>query len=661
MPMAPRGESAHAHGEEAYSDRVGRAGALPFGLVTVAVLLWWAAEGGGYAPTTWYAGAPIFLALLAVVAVTPSRRGRPTARAWAAIALLAAFTAWSFLSIAWAGVQGDAWDGANRTLLYAVVYATFAILWWRPPEAFLVLALFALGTAAIGGFVLVSEGAEAFNGNRLAEPTGYENASAALFLMAFWPAVTLAARPEIHWAGRSLLLAAGGLLLQLALLAQSRGSLVAGGITLLVLVLVSRDRLRVVAVLLLVTAAVAATLLPLLDVVAAGSEAEVRQAVGAVRVAFSLSTVALLLLGALVFLVGQSGRVRGGLPRVASRGRVAAIVTVGLVLVVFFAAAASTFGDAPRPGLETGRYDMWRVAAGEVADHPMLGVGVDNFAVDFARERSTGEEPLYPHSLALRTFSQTGLVGGALFLGFVAAALASALPRRREPDSLSTAVAAAALASGVYWLVHGSIDWLWEIPALGASALALLGLAAGLARSTPRKPVRRRAHSAALAGAGALVVLAAASFALPGLAAIELERGVRAWPDSPDRALLHLERAHGLNPLSERADVVAGTMARLDGDTEQARAAFQRALERNPDDWYVHLQLALLADEGGRSADVLAHLERARLLNPREPAVLHAVSAADLASLAVRGPLGRRPIDCRPVLGLESRCAGGGD
>ena len=250
------------------------------------------------------------------------------------------------------------------------------------------------------GIALATEGAEAFNGNRLAAPTGYENASAALFLMAFWPAVALAARPEVHWAARSLLLAAGGLLLQLALLAQSRGSLVAGGVALLVLVLVSRDRLRLLAVLLLVSAAVAATLVPLLDLVAAGSEAEVRRAVGAERVAVVLSTAALFLVGALVFFVGQTGRVRRGLPQLTARGRVVAVVALCLALAAFCAVAASTLGDAPRPGLETGRYDMWRVAAAEVAEHPLLGVGVDNFAVDFARERSTGEEPLYPHSLA---------------------------------------------------------------------------------------------------------------------------------------------------------------------------------------------------------------------------------------------------------------------
>lgn len=672
-PSAPSAGKAHGHGAEAYNAGLSRAGALPFGLAAVAILLWWAAQEGGYAPTAWYPGALLFLALLAIVTVSPARRTSLTPGGSQAIALLAAFTAWSFLSIAWAGVQGDAWDGANRTLLYFTVYAMFALVRWRAPEGAIVLGLFALGTAAIGGFALLSEGAEAFNGNRLAAPTGYENASAALFLMAFWPAVALAARPEVHWAARSLLVAAGGLLLQLALLAQSRGSVPAGAIALLVLVLVSRERLRVLAVLLLVAAATLATLDSLLDVVAAGTQVEVERAIAQERVAVMLSTGALLVIGALVGLLDRPGRTRGGFLLFASRRKVAAVVTAGLMLVtVGTAAAALTLADAPRPGLETGRYDMWRVAAGEFADRPLLGVGVDNFAVDFARERRTGEEPLYPHSLLLRSFSQTGLVGGALFLGFVAAALAAALPRREKRGGLTGAVVAASVASGVYWLVHGSIDWLWEIPVLGASALALLGLASGLARSTLPRTARTGARSAAaFAGAGALFIAAASSYALPGLAALELERAVRAWPDSPDRAFSLLERSRRLNPLSERADAVAGTLAQRSGQADRARRAFQRALERNPHDWYVHLQLALLDAADRRQAEALTHLERARSLNPRESAVLRAeealsasnsdpaASVADVAQLAVRAPLGRRPVDCKPVLGLASRCTAG--
>jgi hypothetical protein len=665
---APRTGKTQDHEAEAYNDARSRAGVLPFGLVAVGILLWWASAEGGYAPTAWYPGALVFLALLVIVAASPARRASLTARARLAIVLLAAFTAWSFLSIAWAGVQGDAWDGANRTLLYFTVYATFALLCWRAREGAAVLGLFALGTAAIGAFALASDGAEAFSGNRLAAPIGYENASAALFLMAFWPAVALAARPEVHWAARSLLVAAGGLLLQLALLAQSRGSVGGAVIALLVLVLVSRERLRVLAVLLVIAAATLATLDPLLDLVTAGSTAEVERAVDRVRPAVMLSTGALLVIGALLCRLDRPGALRRDRTLTVSHGKVAALVAAGLVLVgVAATAGAATLAEPPRPGLESGRYDMWRVAAGEFAEHPLLGVGVDNFAVDFARERRTGEEPLYPHSLLLRSFSQTGLVGGALFLGFVAAALAAALPRRREPNPLSTAVAAASVAAGVYWLVHGSIDWLWEIPALGAAALALLGLASGLARSIPTRRAADRPHAAALAAAGALSLAAVGSLALPGLAAFELERAVRTWPGSPERALSLLERARRLNPLSERADVVAGALAQRGGQADRARQAFQQALERNPDDWYAHLQLALLAEADGRRVEALTHLERVRSLNPRAEEGLTAgahdpAAALGAARFAVRGPLGRRPVECRPVLGLASRCTvdGGG-
>ena len=669
-PSAPSTGRTQDHGSEAYNDARGRVGALPFGLVALAILLWWSGDEGGYAPTAWYPGALLFLALLAIIAMSRGRRGTVTP----AIVLLAAFTAWSFLSIAWAGVQGDAWDGANRTLLYFTVCATFALLCWRAQEGAIVLGLFALGIAAIGAFALASDGAEAFNGNRLAAPTGYENASAALFLMAFWPAVALAARPEVHWAARSLLVAAGGLLLQLALLAQSRGSVGAAVIALLVLVLVSRERLRVLAVLLVIAAATLATFDPLLDLVDAGTTVEVQQAVEQERLAVMLSTGALLVLGALLCRLDRPGRARRGRTVAVSHRKVAAVVGVGLVLVgVATAAGASTLADAPRPGLESGRYDMWRVAAGEFAEHPLLGVGVDNFAADFARERRTGEEPLYPHSLFLRSFSQTGLIGGALFLGFVAAALAAALPTRRESGSLTNAVAAAAVASGVYWLVHGSIDWLWEIPALGASALAFLGLASGLARSVPRRAPNGARSAVSLAAAGVLLLAAVGSFALPGLAAFELERAVRSWPDSPEQAFSLLERARHLNPLSERADVVAGALAQRGGQADRARRAFRQALERNPNDWYAHLQLSLLAEADGRRVEALTHLQRARSLNPRESVVLRAeealaagardtAAAPDVARFAVRAPLGRRPVECRPVLGMASRCAvdGGG-
>jgi O-antigen ligase/polysaccharide polymerase Wzy-like membrane protein len=674
-----------AHQPEAYNARA--AGALPFGLAAVAIFLWWAAEEGGYAPTAWYPGALVFLALLAVVAVIQVKRTSSTPWVTPAIGLLAAFTAWSFLSIAWAGVKGDAWDGANRTLLYLTVYATFAFLAWRTKEAAVVVGLFAVGTAAIGAAAIVSEGSSAFIGSRLAAPTGYANASAALFLAALWPAVALAACREVHWAARSLLLPAGGVLLQLALLAQSRASVVAGGTALLVYVFMSQARLRALLMLLLVAAVTLASLGPLFDVSASATETKLERAVSQERLALAVSTGALLAIGLLIGLVDRPGRLqRRALVPAARRRTAMAVVAAGGVLVALVAAAGiSRLTHGPeRPelgqglpsalgssrftrGLGTGRYELWRVAVGEVADHPLIGVGADNFAVDFTRERRTDEEPLYPHSLLLRSFSQTGLVGGVLFLGFLGAALMIPLRRRGRSDALASAVASGTAAAASYWLVHGSIDWLWEIPALAAPALAWLGLVSGLGRtgrrlSTPRRPV------AAFAAAGLVFAAAAGSLAFPGLAAHETEAALQAWPEAPDRAFSRLERARRLNPLSERPDVIAGTLAQRAGQSDRARAAFERALERDPNDWYVHLQLALLDAADGRQAQALDHLERARSLNPRGTVVERAQEAlsgspsarqlllTEIDQLAVRSPLGRRPLDCRPVLGLARRC-----
>jgi tetratricopeptide (TPR) repeat protein len=662
-----------------------RGGALPFGLAAAAVFLWWATREGGYAPTAWYPGALVFLVLVvAVVVLTPARRAISAGWPRRAIVLLAAFAAWSFLSIHWATVRGDAWDGANRTLLYVTVYSTFALLCWRARDAALVVGLFASGTAAIGVVVLATQGASGFIDGRLAEPTGYANANAALFLAAFWPAMALAARAEIHWAARGLMLATGGALIQLAVLAQSRGSVLAGTAALMVFVLLSAERLRAVLVLLPAAAVTFASLDPLLSVFASGTDTALREAVAREQLALALSTGALLALGAVIGLIDRPGRFASSRPLPRRRAALlAALAAAGAALLatavvvtgltrsseqgearsgVTSALGSSRFGGS----LETGRFDMWRVAAQTVAEHPFLGVGADNFAVDFAEKRRIDEEPLYPHSLVLRAFSQTGLVGGALFLGFTGAALLAAVRRRRRSDAFTNAVSAGLIASAVYWLVHGSIDWFWEIPVLAAPALAFLGLASGLGEPSSAR------SSASLPGGVVIAILGVAavgSYLLPGAAAYELERAVRAWPEAPARALSHLDRARRFNPLSERADIVAGTLAQRARQPDRARIAFERALERNASEWYAQLQLALLSAGQGRRAEALAELRRAAALNPREPAIdaaTHGLFVGETARrelvlrldrLAVRSPLGRRPVDCRPVLGIANRCA----
>jgi hypothetical protein len=336
-----------------------------------------------------------------------------------------------------------------------------------------------------------------------------------------------------------------------------------------------------------------------------------------------------------------------------------------VVTVLAATVAVARGGPASRlsDGLSSGRYDLWRVAALEFTGQPVQGVGAGNFAVDYAREGHRREDPLYPHSIELRVLAQTGLVGTGLFAGFLAFAVAAAL-RSRRIDASRAALACAGLVSFSYWFAHGSIDWFWEIPAVAGPALAVLGLAGGLLPAESTRAGGARPPSRALAVGAVVVVVASISYALPWLAARNVEAAVGSWREDPGGAFDRLDRARRLNVLSSEPDVVTGVLARRLGDRERAGAAFRRAVERSPRDWYPYLQLAVLELEAGRHSDAVRHLELARRLNPREPATdaLLAVARRNeqapaplverLDGLAVSSPLGRRPVDCRPVLGL---------
>ncbi len=132
----------------------------------------------------------------------------------------------------------------------------------------------------------------------------------------------------------------------------------------------------------------------------------------------------------------------------------------------------------------SGRYDFWRVSLDAFAAHPIGGLGQDNFAEYYVARRRTSEEPAWTHSLELRLLTHTGLVGAALFAVFLVAAIAAALRSRRRAG-LEAAVAGAALLPLVVWLIHGSVDWFWEIPALTGPALGFLAVAAALGARLP--------------------------------------------------------------------------------------------------------------------------------------------------------------------------------
>lgn len=634
------------------------------GLAGVALMLVWAVHNGGYDRDTWYWGALVFLALVTAIAlVRGPRAALPSGAARLALIAFALYTAWSYLSIIWAGSPGDALDGSNRTLLYLLVFTAMLLLPWTTRSALLALLVFATGigvTAVVLLFRLASADhvQSLIISSRLAAPTGYLNSTAALFTIGALTAIALGARRELPGPVRGLLLAFACAGLQLAVVVQSRGWLFTLPLVAVVAIAIVPDRLRVVAAAVL---PMAGTLVPvhrLLDVYKSAGGPGLEHA--ATRAGHS----ALLACAAVFFLTTLLAWVDGLLPAPrpspARRRLLGAIVVAVAVVGVAAGAQAATHGHPVRfaerqwngfsrpqkastgshfTDVGSGRYDFWRVALDAFAAHPIGGLGQDNFAEYYVPRRRTGEEPAWTHSLWLRLLAHTGVVGFLLFAVFLVAAVLAALPARRR-GGLGAGVAGAALLPLVVWLVYGSVDWFWEMPALSGPALGFLGMAGALAgtgggeREIAVSPIRARPPGRrALAGAASIAALLAVTvvLAFPYLSVRETSIASDIQGTHPVKALSHLQTAADLNPLSAIPGRLAGTIALETGRYEVARGRFEQVTARDPGGWYGWFGAGLAASALGDRVQARRDFETAASIERTNRAIQAALDRVDTA------------------------------
>ena len=187
----------------------------------------------------------------------------------------------------------------------------------------------------------------------------------------------------------------------------------------------------------------------------------------------------------------------------------------------------------------------------------------------------------------------------------------------------------AAVGVFAYLFLHASVDWLYELPALGGLAFALLGLAAGVTARTDAhrattqadKPARvRRAGRVAAIAVPVAAAASAVSFALPWLAEREIDDAIAVWRASPDDAYEHLDRAASLNPLAVRPMLFEGGIAALSGDLRRARRAYLEAIAQEPRSSSAWVQLAVIAHARQDRRAARRYIARAAELAPRDPA-----------------------------------------
>jgi O-Antigen ligase len=597
---------------------------------------------GGFSATVWY---PIALFVLGVALTVWLSVGPRVASAppvvHAAIGCLAGFVLWSFATIGWAAVRGSAWYGSDRLALYLLVFALLAC--WPADARRLWPVLLGVGlVTAVEGVVTVEQAignpAGFLLGSRLSAPLGYSDATAALFMTMAWLMLGLASRAWLPATVRGLAAGLAGLQLTLSLLGQSRGSVYTLPAVVAAYLILVPGRLRSIATLALVGCGLA----PLVPSILAVYRADRSSVAHALSHAIDLALVSALVVAVAGWLLARLDRRWRPSRRTTRRAAVALVVASVLALAGFAAVvrpwqyAGSAWhsfkyeqepsGGSHFSGLGSNRYDFWRVGLLEFERHPVVGIGTDNFLVPYLRQRHTSEEPVYPHSLAVDLLSQTGVIGTVLFGSFLVLVVVVAvrIPAGRNGELAGVLVAAASVL-----VLHGLVDWLWEMPLLGVLAAAFLGAACGLApRRPPGEFVRSRmgvaSRSALLLVAGLAL---AASLAFPWLAVRDVQKATTLWRSNPGAAFTLLHQASGLNPMDDNADVVAGAIASRLHRYDLMRTRFGDAVARSPDDWYANLELGIAASLTGHSLQARSALARARRLDPGEPIVRQVIRA----------------------------------
>ena len=467
-------------------------------------------SGGFFSEPRLIAAIVSWLAVLALTLTGPAPLPRSLA-GWLAVGGLAALAAWSAASISWAPEAGPAQGAVERLALYlGALLAAIGVLrssgvYMRAVEPALaagatIVICYGLSGRLVPGVVHLAHSIHA--GGRLEQPITYWNSEGALAAIGLVLCSRLAGDSRRPTWMRSLAAAAAGPLGAGVYLSYSRGAIAAAVVGLIVLLAVvpTRFQLRAVAVTLVAGIGSAAISAAFAGVASLDGSLSSRERDGAIAlVLLLLMAVAAALVTARTPRPQRDDSLPGASRFAAIAGAAVLLAVAGLVVGGLREKVSATELARANPSrltsVSSNRYEYWRVGWKAFADRPLDGIGAAGFRNYWLRERRINESVQNVHSIELEMAAELGIVGLLAFgamVGGVAAAARRAL--RRNP-----ALAAGWSAGALVWLLHASIDWDWQLPAVSLPAIVLAGalIAAGEEEPAPQAAVAEPAPTAA--------------------------------------------------------------------------------------------------------------------------------------------------------------------
>jgi O-Antigen ligase len=595
------------------------------------VLAW--DTSGSIRASDWLAYAVLAAFVLGAVLLSGSAV-RPARSPLIAVGLIVGFAAWTAISAAWSPLPSLARDDGLLALFYAIALVTPLVTLRSALDRLTATVVVVLALSALAvwtAFYLRNDGDPEilYLAGRLDFPVTYWNGQAAMALIAFWPAIALAARRELFPVLRALALGGATTMLCLWLATQSKGGGVALGVSAVVVFAVSSARLRLLPPTLIVAALGAFAADPVTEPFRTDGQAFD----DAVRHAGSI-TLVLAGIGALIGIVYALADRRLHVSRQVRMW--AGRVVLGLVCLAAVAGIIGFFVSVEHPvrsaqdrwddftsldseasvgshfsALGSNRYDFWRVAWEEFERHPVAGIGAYGWGEAYLVHGDSLETPQRAHSVGLDALSELGIPGFLLVVGAGVVVLVGLGARARR-----SLAATGALGAAAYFAVHTGGDWVWTIPAVGLPAFVIAGIALSEDRAS-LLPGR------VAIPAGVVTLLAAVlAFSPPWLSSRFVQRAYDA-PTLAD-AKDDLRWARRLDPLSVTPLVAESALV----GSPRNIVPLRKAVEKRPRNAEVHYLLGLALLDAGRDGEAERELRIALELSPRDAAIQAALDRA---------------------------------
>ena len=207
------------------------------------------------------------------------------------------------------------------------------------------------------------------------------------------------------------------------------------------------------------------------------------------------------------------------------------------------------------------------------------------------------------HSLYLETLGELGIVGLLLLSAFMIGSIGLGLSivRRTEPGLRYQPAAPVAVI--VAFMLAAALDWVWQLPVIGALAVACAALLAGAASGDPDPTLASGRWSPARIVAVASVVALVPLFVLGTIdATTQLrlggsERAAHRGDGSGARA--DAQAARALEPWSAAPLLRLALVEERFGSLQVAHAAIEEAVRKDSGDWRLRLIAARLETKVG--------------------------------------------------------------